>query len=607
VRVTGLDGQTHVANPGAIFDTTNAYNFEDLRNGLQQVDFTLDPGSSNNFYYTDDVSPEANFIQQQKVLKGSIATAIARNVAGTVIWLADSGSDIIEELAVNVGTVPAALTSTGRKFQTQHRPFALTFVPNIGQQGSLFVADAGSELVEVIDVASGNTVTTADTGFADIGAATYPASKVEQGEFNFYNSAWSNNGRKACAGCHFDELDTDGVGFSQGAVAPTTLAQVKPNHNLGTTNAYFWNGSFANGNYTTLAFGFQTRDNCQIVEFGFVEGAASNPATRVGDPNNLFGGAQARQDDTKCRPVDGTLGSAANAAQIAAVDKAEAAFAHQQIQKITGLQFEELARVIDAYSGYALRLPPNPLHQEYVASKASTSQQLDAQTMSDIAAGAALFTGAAGCTQCHTADDTYTSAHPFTDDLNHGTGATWLQRFVKTYSGTNDQRVIAALGTDTFPEPVLDALSASTDDHEVNTWTKLDFFLFACFDVNNCLEFDDPLAVRGDVTEETRRLNLLLTVNLADPDRQFIPGDVVGQAAVNTPSLRGVWGQYNLLHHGLGHSIREAILAPGHPALQPGENGFAIDALGRKDVHGKTTTLTADQVRQLVTYVNSIQ
>jgi hypothetical protein len=212
-----------------------------------------------------------------------------------------------------------------------------------------------------------------------------------------------------------------------------------------------------------------------------------------------------------------------------------------------------------------------------------------------------------GCTQCHVQDDTYTSAHPFTDNLNHGTGASWLQRFVKTYSGTNDPRVIAALGTDTFPEPVLDALGADVDDHEVNTWTKLDFFLFACFDVNNCLEFDDPLAVRGDATEETRRLNLILTVNLADPDRQFIPGDVVGQAAVNTPSLRGVWSEFNLLHHGLGHTIREAILAPGHPALQPGENGFAIDSLGRKDVHGITSTLTAAQVQSLVTYVNSIQ
>jgi cytochrome c peroxidase len=255
---------------------------------------------------------------------------------------------------------------------------------------------------------------------------------------------------------------------------------------------------------------------------------------------------------------------------------------------------------------YALRLPPNPLHQEYLASQ-GTTKQLDSQTMSDIQAGATLFTGAAGCTQCHVADDSYTSAHPFTDDLNHGSGVAWLTQFIETYSGTNDPRVIAALGTDTFPEPILDALSSAADDHEVNTWTKLDYFLFACFDVNDCIEFDDPLAVRGDVTEETRRLNLILSINLADPDRQFIPGDVVGQASVNTPSLRGVWSQFNLLHHGLGHSVREAVLAPGHPALQAGENGFAIDQFGHEDVHGNTTTLTAAQVQSLVAYVDSIQ
>jgi cytochrome c peroxidase len=592
VVVTGLDKQQHVANPGAIFDNTESYNFEDVRSGLQQLDFLLNPSSASNFYYTDNISSEPNFAATQKVLLGTEGTAIARNAAGTLLWMSDSGSDVIEELAVNVGNAPNAVTSTGRTFKTQHRPFAITFVPDIGAQGSLFVADWGSELVEQIDVASGNSVAQADTGYAQ---PTYPATKVETGEFDFYNAAWSNNGRKACASCHFDELDTDGVGFSQGAVAPTTLAQVKPNHNLGTTGSYFWNGSFADGNYTSLAFAFQTRDNCQIVEFGFVEGAGSDPTTRVGDPNNLFTNGQ----DTQCRPVDGTPGSAANAAQIAAVDQAEQKLAQAQIQKITGLQFEELAREIDAYSVYALRLQPNPLHQEYLASQAGTPQ-LDAQTMSDIKNGKALFTNA-GCSNCHVPDD---PNHPFTDDLNHGSGVAWIQQFIDTYE--NDPRVTGAIGS--FPEVMLNAIPATlVNDHEVNTWTRLDYFIFACFDLNNCLEFDDPLAVRGDTTEETRRLDLLLQVNLEDVDRQFIPGDVVGQASVNTPSLRGVWTQANLLHHGLGHSVREAILGPGHPALQPGETGFAIDQFGKLDVHGATQAMTAADVQALVTYVQNIE
>jgi cytochrome c peroxidase len=597
VVVTGLDNQPHVANPGALFDNTESYNFEDTRNGLQQLDFLLSTGSPNNFYYTDNVSSEPNFQSNQKVLAGAEPVAIARNAAGTLIWLADSGSDVIEELAVNVGAVPNAVTSTGRTFATQHRPFAITVdEPN----NRLFVADWGSETVEQIDLGSGKSVAQADTGYAQ---PSYPATNVESGEFNFYNAAWSNNGRKACASCHVDELDTDGVGYSQGAIAPTELAEVKPNHNLGTTGAYFWNGSFANGNYTSLAFGFQTRDNCQIVEFGFVEGVGSNPATRIGDPNNHFTNGQ----DSQCRPVEGqganfVLGVPANAAQIAAVDQAEQQIAQQQIQQITGFQFEELARIIDAYSVYALRLPPNPLYQEYVASQASGApQQLDTQTMSDLQKGQQLFSSA-GCATCHNPND---PIHPFTDNLNHGTGVSWIQQFINTYQ--NDPRVTSVLPTG-FPQTMLDAVPAVlNNDHEVNLWTSLDYFKFACFDLSNCLEFDDPLAVRGDVTEETRRLNLILQVNLLNPDRQFIPGDVVGQASVNTPSLRGVWSEANLLHHGYGHSIREAILAPGHPALQAGETGFAIDQFQKIDVHGATSKLSTADVNALVRYVESIQ
>jgi cytochrome c peroxidase len=221
--------------------------------------------------------------------------------------------------------------------------------------------------------------------------------------------------------------------------------------------------------------------------------------------------------------------------------------------------------------------------------------------MSDIQKGQQLFSSA-GCAGCHNPND---PLHPFTDNLNHGSGVTWIQQFISTYQ--NDARVTSVLPTG-FPQTMLDAVPAVlNNDHEVNLWTPLDYFKFACFDLVNCLEFDDPLAVRGDVTEETRRLNLLLQVNILNPDRQFIPGDVVGQAAVNTPSLRGVWSQANLLHHGLGHSVREAILAPGHPALQPGETGFAVDQFQQIDVHGATSKLSTADVNALVRYVESIQ
>ena len=515
--MTGLDGQPHVANPGAIFDNTESYNFEDVRSGLQQLDFLLNTSSPNDFYYTDNISSEPNFSATQKVLLGSQGTAIARNTAGTTVWMADSGSDLIEELSVNIGVTPNAVTSTGRTFKTQHRPFAITFNPAIGSQGTLFVADWGSELVEQVNIASGNSIAQADTGYA---SPTYPATNVESGEFNFYNAAWSNTGRKACSSCHFDELDTDGVGYSQGAIAPTTLAEVKPNHNLGTTGSYFWNGSFNNGNYTSLAFAFQTRDNCQIVEFGFTEGAGSDPATRVGDPNNLFGGVQAGQDDTQCRPIDGTAGIGGERGADHGGRPGGAEVCSGADPGDHWFPVREPRTSHRRLLGGRAPAPPNPLHQEYLAGQVTGApQQLDSQTASDIAAGAALFNGSAGCATCHIPTD---PVHPFTDDLNHGSGVSWIQNFVNTYQ---DNPIVTAALPGGFPETMLQAIPTSvTDDHEVNTWTRLDYFIFACFSLNNCIEFDDPLAVIGDTTEENRRLNLLLSINLEDVDRAVHSG-----------------------------------------------------------------------------------
>jgi cytochrome c peroxidase len=455
----------------------------------------------------------------------------------------------------------------------------------------MFVADWGSDVIEQIDLGSGRSVAQADPGFA---SPQYPATTIEKGELFFYNADWSNNGRKSCTTCHFDELDTDGVGFSNGATAPTAYHQVKPNHNLTTTSAYFWNGSFADGNYTSVAFAAQTRTNCENVELGLIEGPGSDPTTRVGDPNNAFTNGH----DSQCRPIDGGPGQLANAAQIAKNVAAEKAIADQRILAVTGVGREELSREIDSYSVAGIKLMPNPLRQIYDATKAGTIK-LDPATVADIAHGKGVFS-TAGCGTCHTPDDT---RHPFTDGLNHGSGADWPARFISTYQA--DPRVLAIIPA--FPQTMLDALSPSRSDHEVNMWNNpLDFFVPFCFDVSNCLQFDDPLQVRGG-TDESRRLDLLMTVNLADPDRGFFPGDPVGQAIVNTPSLRGVWTQANLLHHGLAHTIREAILAPGHPLLQPGETGFAVDALGNFGVHGATQALTADDLRGLVRFVESIE
>ena len=69
---------------------------------------------------------------------------------------------------------------------------------------------------------------------------------------------------------------------------------------------------------------------------------------------------------------------------------------------------------------------------------------------------------------------------------------------------------------------------------------------------------------------------------------------------INTPSLRGVWTQANLLRPRLGALlVSAAVLAPGHAALSAGATGWAVDRNGHFDVHGTPSTLSPDDVAKL--------
>lgn len=582
VTVVGMDGQQHVAHPGALFDDTRSYNFEDVRNGMFAVSFLL-PASPRPVYFTDDVSSEPNYGPQQKILAGALPQAVVRNAAGTRVFVALGGSDTVQELIVQAGAF--RLRDSGRRFRTSARPFALALDED---RGELLVTSWGGELLEVFALADGRLLRTIDLGYAQ---PTYPATNIERGEFLFYNATWSNNGRKSCASCHTDELLTDGIGYSNGATAPTAYHQVPANFNQLTTDSYFWNGSFANGSYTSLALAAQTRTNCELVLFGMIEGVSSDPNTRVGDPNNRVTDGQ----DDECRPGPvGVNGLPNNFDQITGVIASQKQVAARLIEDETGLTRDDVFRFVDFYSVSELRLPPNPLRHLYNA------QELDATTTQQIQRGADLFRSS-GCASCHDPDNT---RHPFTDGRNHGAGADWADQFVSTYFA--DPRVVGVLGG--IPQQMLEGIRLSTPDDEINIHLDpVDYFSPFCFDATSCLSFEDPLVVRGVEPAESNRLALLVNINLADPDRGFIPGNLPGRPSVNTPSLRGLWWRTNYLRHGYARTLAEAILPPGHPALRSGEKGFAVNALGKTDVHGKTTNLDRDSVDALLLYLNSIE
>jgi len=605
----GLDNAKHVTHPGAQFDRTKATNFEDLRNGLLTMTVQLDQAA----YFTDDISPEVNFADEQKILAGSLPQALVTDSAGRRLWVALSGSNQVQQLDVVAGAfdlvksdVPVSVTDA--------RPFALALDE---ANDELLVANWGGETLQIFDIDTGlQKGQPIDLGYANLGnvAGKYPATTIEKGEFLFYFTGWSNNGRKSCATCHFDELLVDGIEYANGATAPTSPHKIPANFNLATTDSYFWNGSFGNGSYAALASDFQTRSNCELIAFGYVEGVGSDPAKRVGDPNNknTLTGAGLDGSDAECRP-EVVVGKVlpANFDEIVKNIGLTKQVRNTSIQNAVGAigvnDFATAARDTDFYSVSELRQPPNPL--AYLAARS----ELASDDADKLVAGKALFVSV-GCANCHQPDN---QRHPFTDGRSHGPGADWADRFINRYQ--NDDRLKKILSDANLPAniPAQMIAAAATNrgvsDTAINVHlAPVDFFIPGCFSKAQCLVFDDPLLVTGNLALETARLEAIVKVNLANADRGFVPGNVTGAAQANTPAISANWWQANFLRHGLAHNLNEAILAPGHPLLKqagPGvaaETGFAVDFDGKYNVHGSTREITAAQLAALTLYVQSI-
>ena len=621
--MTGVDGGQHAVHPGEIFDNTNSYLFEDARSGIWQVDASF----ATRFYYTDNTSGEANFQANQKVVDGGLPWGITRSAAGDRIWVTLSGSQGVQEFAVVAGA-QVSLQPTGRTLRTNHRPLAVALDD---ENNLLYVSTYMGETLDVfdLDLDQEEPIAQIDIGF---GNPAFPATGMEIGELFFNDTTFSNNGDKSCVSCHYDELDLDGIGFANGTGTPTGYKQIKPQHNLARTGPWFWNGGMGNGNYTSTAYSFQTRTNCELIQFGLTEGPSSDPETRVGDPFNFtdepnLEALRAELDDGDplatfldeniplvdndiCRPERPVVqGAPANVAEINAQNAFQKTIVAQLIQRQTvevigedliaqlgfpeGIERTQLAFFVDLFSNGEIRLPPNPLQQMW------RNGHLSEADTAELELGRDIFNNVANCSRCHNPDDN------FMDRRNHGSGADYIERFIARYQ--NDERIINSIGT--FAAPMTQGLTGSTPDREINVHIEpIESFTPFCPVLESCLTFEDPLAAQNNFEEETRRLDLHIAVNLGDPERQFIPSNPPGEPSVNTPSLRGVWTRGpGLLHHTHAKNVAQAILPPGHEALQEGEVGYNIDRFGTLNVHGETENLTVEQAAALVKYVNSIE
>jgi mono/diheme cytochrome c family protein len=376
--------------------------------------------------------------------------------------------------------------------------------------------------------------------------------------------------------------------------------------------------------WPSLAFAAQSRTNCELILYGLVEGVDSSPAGRVGDPLHNY---TSDDQDGDCRPDVGLVDAAGLPSSLAGDvnGDGEASFIDimgviasqkQPAFQAIGLSVQdqlvrigrfnasdgqanrdEVSRAIDFYTAAELRLPPNPLAQMRELG------MLAPEVEQRIIEGEQIF-DQVNCDNCHQPDN---ATVPFADNRDHGRGAGFMSEFIAAYDQDTRLTNIDPLLANGVPGPMRDASNSDTTPQEMNFHhNPLDFFAPFVFSEDLVLTFANPLRVVGS-DEETARLIRIGLIHLADPDRGFIPGNPIGEARVNTPSLRGVWLQYNLLRNGQAFSVREAVLPPGHSALRGGEKGWAVDTLGRFNVHGETRNLSEAEVEALELYVKSIE
>ncbi|GAB4557626.1 MAG: hypothetical protein Tsb0020_01930 [Haliangiales bacterium] len=642
LRLPGLNNVTDTAHLGAQFDETASYNFEDARNTIMQLD--LDLGQNIPDEIVDIVEVDAFYDEDQKQLAGALPWDLEK-VGNNELFAAMLGSDIVQKFDV-VNGAGTRLINSGLIFETAELPSAIAADVD---GGVLLVASMGGDFLEIFDIDNAALLAQVDLGYAD---PRYPASTMEAGEYFYTTARWSSDGQKSCVTCHVDRLQVDGIPYGNGATSPTMPHQVKPNWNLMETENYFWNGTFVNNSYASLAFAAQSRTNCELITFALVEGPASDPADRVGDVNAFSSndgaiaagvGVAADDDDINCQPtfdpairdplpsrvgglsedvlatmpgplngvdLDGDgLSTFLDIAVVINNQKQRRTFpgtalAVQDQLLRAGLDTvladpvagrDDVSRAMDYYGVAWLRLPPNPISQLREMGMLASSD------LAKLSLGEDIFINEAKCSGCH---NPVNSQAPFADNADHGAGGEWIADFIQTYG--NDPTFLDVV-PDGIPQQMLDSASREFSTQEINVHQlELDFFSPFCFDDENCLRFEDPKAQRGTAEEEERLFRVSL-VNIADPDRGFVPGQVIGQARVNTPSLRGVWLQHNLLRHGQARSFREAILAPGHEALVDGEVGFAIDRGRNTNVHGETRDLSPDEIEALEFYLRAIE
>lgn len=479
-------------------------------------------------------------------------------VVGDRIFVAMQGSGEVQELQINPDAAePSDILTPVRNYSTGAQPFGIAAgVPGSVSDGKLFVANFYGSSLSVIDRNTG----------ASHELPTDPAlyklplgvTSAERGEFLVHTSAFTSDNDQSCVSCHYRELnDGRGWGVSQIQGQEYLKGQTKVGNLVeGTTmlppqQKSLWGIQpfFLEGSLTVYDPRSMLMEHCPADDFRDMTGQGDFRHIEAHTPVLAVQDIQSK-----------TTSSADNESNL---EERRAEFFRRQSLKYFGKSFvlRDFQRFVGEWQAHEPRLMPNPFDQ----------------LSASVSRGKALFNHPQlGCASCHPAP-----------------------HFAKKDFPNNPRQVV--------PPQV-------------------------------------PLSVRdtGFTLISMHRLDYLAGIR-----RDLEPWDI-GRAETPdqnqhiTPlQLRGAWDRPPLfLHNAMARSLREVIAAPGIPALgwfkyeplfggspeRPGrrEVGFNetymilkgtnaakvhLQTGGRiaSDAHGGTSQLTAQQIDDLVNYLETIE
>jgi hypothetical protein len=621
-----------VVHPGPLFDGSYRSRLEDLSSDI--VTFAADNLAQDPaLRFTDRLTAERSTTPGQRILDGTAPRALSSFVdpaSGLPRLLAAfAGNSVVQELGVAPATgrlLPGTTFRLGGPTGLDG-PLGVADVAIDASGQCLFTADSQSDTLTITSrdscpLLAGSQPAGAprqlDLGYAyPGGSAEFPATRAEQGELVFHSSVWSNNGQKTCSlGCHVDETLSGGGPFGVISVTPggARLDRINPPPHAG-------HGFFATGGswdpFPALAFFHDEflrphRDASPGQFYGVVETGLICGLGRTLD---------ARTAAAQTPGADGGCGDPAIAANLPTVISTNNFVVQALSPRLTVSNSAEVYLLAQTYVLAQSRLFPNPGQQLWALGIHPDQAR--------ITAGQNLFGQAgANCAQCHRPQT------GFRDGRRHGAQSDFIERFVDRYR--NDSRLQGSLPQALLlaaasPSPADTDLAVIVPDLEATTFlieasgpetTSFDAVGayvtapspagkvgFVRFDGR---VLDDP----PGTGQEPGRFDVIRELALESPDTAALPGQLYGVSSWETPTLRGVWDRQCFLHDGRAFSVKEAILRPGHPALNrfgaPGrygetELGYAVTADGTTDAHGATSNLSADDVDALLAYVNTIE